>query len=442
MRHRLLVALGFTAALLLVGSLAFASGTQEGGGDEIITLEFSTFQVGDTPGGRRTNAQIELFEELYGDRYRIEVDEIPGGEEYAEKLTLQISTGRMPDIYISENDTMGKEAYEAGLAIDMTPYLDEIPNFPEYYNQENLQKAINQFGEMVVWDPFLSRVSGVYFNKAHFEEAGIDQPPETWDEFFEAAEALSEIGVDPVGFMTGDNGWTTHFFYLALMASHSEEGLSYATNPQTTEWDSEPFRWATEQLKRIFVNYANEDAIGATYDIIESQMYNGEIAMIGNGPWMASNYSDPNKVSEFSVDDFGYAPLPGNFVYGEGGGDTKGHGAMVAPNGPERELGAVLYWGTELEPSMIELAVTELGWFVPNYDYPEDILDEQPLLSDFQMWRDQRDPIELPWFYDVWTNAVIADGMTRNLDLYVQDAMTLDEYIQAIADFAEAVGEE
>ena len=347
----------------------------------------------------------------------------------------------MPDIFRSENDTMGKEAYEAGVCIDMEPYLDEIPNFDDYYPLENIEKVKNQFGEMVIWDPFAVRASGYYYNKDHFAEAGFDGPPQTFADFFDLCQELKAEGFTPVAMMTGDNGWTMHFWYAAMMAAHSEEGLSYAMNPQTTVWDSAPFRWATENVKMLINEYANPDAIGATYDMVERQMYAERVSMIGNGPWMASNYSNPDRVGSADfVEHIGYAPMPGGFYFGYA--DKIGHGPMVAPNGEERELGGMLFWGTELQPQIIEKNVTELGWFVSAYDYPEDIMDQQPLVSELQMLIQEWDATALPWFYDTWTNAVMADGMTRNMDLYAQDEITLDEYVENVAEFAEAVGEE
>ena len=169
-------------------------------------------------------------------------------------------------------------------------------------------------------------------------------------------------------------------------------------------------------------------------------MFAGDIAMIGNGPWMAASYRNPNKTEPGFEEKIGYAPMPGNFVYGFA--DTMGHGAMTAPNGEEKQLGAMLFWGTELQPQIMEKAAIELGWFIEAYDYPEDVLAQQPIIAEMFSWIQSWDSKALPWFYDTWTNAVMSDGMTRNMDLYVQGELTLDEYCAKVEEFAEAVGKE
>lgn len=423
---------------------AAATGSQEAGGEEITELTFANFIIGDSPGGQWYEMKYQLFEEMYGDRYELVVEEVPGDMEYNEKLTLQISTGNMPDLYISENDTMGRSAYEEGLAIDMTPYADQIENFDRYYPQENIEQVKEAFGEWVIWDVFAPRVSGYYYNQELFSQVGVDEPPRTFDEFFELCEKLDEAGITPVGMMTGENGWTMQYWYQALVAAHSDEGFAMVNESNVIDqFTSEPFRYASEQVKRILTNYANQDAIGAGYDMVAAQMFGERVAMIANGPWMASDYGNPDRVGDASFrDKIGYAPFPGTPPVAVGASDSKGHGSMVAPNGEDKQLGAMLFWGLDLQPQVMESAAEKLGWYVSAYEYPQEVLDANPLVGQLNTLINEWGAETLPWFYDVWTNAVIADGITRNMDLYAAGRITLDEYVQTVQEFADAVGEE
>jgi raffinose/stachyose/melibiose transport system substrate-binding protein len=442
-QNKLLVS-ALAIGMLLVSMPVVAGGAQEAEEEEVTELTFANFIIGDTPGGRWYEMRYDMFEERYGDRYELTVEEVPGGEEYNEKLTLQISTGNMPDLYISENDTMGKAAYEEGLAIDMTPYADQIENFDEYYPQENIDKVKANFGEWVIWDVFAPRVSGYYYNQDLFSQVGVDGPPKTFDEFFELCEKLDEAGITPVGMMTGENGWTMQFWYEALVAAHSDEGLEMVSKSNVTEeFTSEPFRYASEQVKRILTEYANEDAIGASYEMVASQMFAEQLAMIANGPWMASDYGNPDVVGDASFrEKIGYAPFPGTPPIAVGSSDNKGHGAMVTPSDENKELGAMLFWGLGLQPEIMEKAFEELGWYVSAYEYPQSVLDANPLVGQLNTLVNEWGAETVPWHYDVWTNAVMADGITRNMDLYAAGEITLDEYVQNIQEFADSVGKE
>ena len=75
MRLRNLLVWSLVAAMLVAGLQAFAAGTEEE--DEVLVLQYASYITGDTPGGRVTDARIDLFHELYGDRYRIDLEAYP-----------------------------------------------------------------------------------------------------------------------------------------------------------------------------------------------------------------------------------------------------------------------------------------------------------------------------------------------------------------------------
>ena len=64
--------------------------------------------------------------------------------------------------------------------------------------------------------PYNAGMVGFWYNKALFEQAGIDAPPATWDELLEDVQALKDAGITPIAVGAGDK-WPAHFWYSYLM---------------------------------------------------------------------------------------------------------------------------------------------------------------------------------------------------------------------------------
>ena len=66
-----------------------------------------------------------------------------------------------------------------------------------------------------VWSvPFYMVDNVVVYNPAMFDKAGIDKPPETWDELVDACGKLNEIGVIPMSGGLKDAWWGGWLFTL------------------------------------------------------------------------------------------------------------------------------------------------------------------------------------------------------------------------------------
>lgn len=67
--------------------------------------------------------------------------------------------------------------------------------------------------------PYANDYRIAYYNKAHFEQAGIEKAPETWDEVYEAMKAIKEQGVAEYPYampMNADESATTSMMWMAF----------------------------------------------------------------------------------------------------------------------------------------------------------------------------------------------------------------------------------
>ena len=78
-------------------------------------------------------------------------------------------------------------------------------------------------------------------------------------------------------------------------------------------------------------NYTTSDAAGGKYDTMATHFFNGEVAMLPNGPWMIPDFNSTEKAPEGFYDKVGIMLLPG-----AGLESVSTPGDMVGASGPKK----------------------------------------------------------------------------------------------------------
>jgi len=263
----------------------------------------------------------------------------PVAIEYAEEAIKRF-TGKYPNVTIKKNDwqyasneigikmaarqapsffnspaTEGKTLVEHGWAADLTPYLENYA-FANDFN-ETLTAPFNFEGKLYAI-PRYAYILTITLNKKLFEEKGVPVPTAdwSWDEFYEAATAVSDPDKGIAGFAImakgTEGGWNwSNFLYQAGGVAQT-----VADGKVTASFNSEAGVKAMEFLKKIKwegnalpTNWALN--YGDTWNLFKQ----GRAAMIvGNAIEDAVNNGGMNK------DDLLVLPMPSM----EKGGDHIG----------------------------------------------------------------------------------------------------------------------
>lgn len=213
-----------------------------GGADETVTV---TFMRTGTPEVLHEifDPIIEEFEKEYPN---IKVDMQDLGWSDAEK-TLQVmaSSQTLPDVMYHLPATIFDMA-DKGLIEDLTPYMDDELKEDIY---PSLLEAGQYNGKQYVI-PCGATTLLYWYNTELFEQAGLDpdNPPATWDEFLEAAKAISEkTDAAGVALYGSPSGGETSFMFESLFASE--------IGGET--WDGERYTYETEENREAAVNTLN-----------------------------------------------------------------------------------------------------------------------------------------------------------------------------------------
>jgi multiple sugar transport system substrate-binding protein len=242
--------------------------------------------------GGVATAPLEKLLARYTEKTGVEVDPrlIPFGD--FDRTLLQSSVSNdLPDIALVNVFAIPQFA-EAGLIQDLSSRVEAWGEKEQYYP--------DLWGTVVYEDapygiPHVADAYALWYNTAHFEEAGIE-PPKTWDELQSAAEKLSVDGRFGIAMslVKGVEGSTP------LIIRHLSAGGEF------TDWDNAAGRETLEQMKALVDSGAmSQGALSWIEDDVYAQFTNEQASMIVNSASQVSVARDQFPDLEWSV-----TPLP------------------------------------------------------------------------------------------------------------------------------------
>ncbi|HEX2051866.1 MAG TPA: extracellular solute-binding protein [Actinomycetota bacterium] len=160
---------------------------------EPVTISFASW-VGESP-------QMKKFAEDFQKEHpniTIEFQNVPA-ERATDKLTTQVAGGNPPDVAYMDSSAVEDFASREAL-VNLDPYIagsDVVE--PDEYVEGFASSAT--FEDSMYGLPFDGETTGLFYRTDMFEAAGIDGPPETWEELEAAAAALTDEANKTYGFI-------------------------------------------------------------------------------------------------------------------------------------------------------------------------------------------------------------------------------------------------
>lgn len=249
-------------------------------------------------------------------------------EAFKAALQTNLQAGDVPDLFQSWGGGGLREQVEAGLVQDITDASSGfVGNLSEgavgLYQVDGVQYGI----------PFNLGMVGFWYNKDLFAEAGIDAPPETWDEFLEDVQVLKDAGITPIAVGAGDK-WPAHFYYSYLMIRMGgEDAMNQVA--EDLDFNKPEFIEAGNQLQRLIdLEPFQPGFLAAPWDAPDGEsgtIGTGQAAISLMGQWGPGAYANQSgigtqedPISDRLPGEFGWFPFPA--VEGGAGAATDGFG--------------------------------------------------------------------------------------------------------------------
>lgn len=170
---------------------------------------------------------------------------------------------------------------------------------------EQLVEMVTHDGEIYSVPANVHRGNVLWFNKKVFADNNLEAP-QTFDEFFAAAEKLKAAGIAPLALGDKLKWEAAHLFEDVLLGSLGPDGYRGLWTGETA-WDGPEVTQALETFDRM-LDFVNEDHAAHTWDSATQLVLDGKAAMTVMGDWAHGYFL--SKGSEPDVD-YGWAPAPG-----------------------------------------------------------------------------------------------------------------------------------
>ncbi len=371
--------------------------------------------------GSTLKTLLDEYSEASNGKVKVNLDINSEWSMYVEKVKTMIAANQTPDLFSFNFNPNDLSRQQSGKLIDFLPYMDE--EWKSRFNQAELD-AMMVDGKLNSL-PFERSGLLFYYNKELFAKAGIDHFPQTWDEFFEAADKLEAINVAPISLMTAGDAWhTANAFSYLVGSAGGPDILKTGQSLNTPEMVK-----AAQMLRKLF-DYTTTDALGADYSVSANHFLLGDTAMIVDGPWMSGS------IEADMQDKIGIAGGP---TFGDGKMDP---GFIVTD--------ALTPWAGGIQASKEkEQAIVDLMKFLTSPESSKRLFIEGgvSLSAKFDLTEEDKSKINpvLSTFTDVTGNAsqslvqiarVIMPGASAEfgslLEALVMDQVTPEEFVQRL----------
>lgn len=248
----------------------------------ILTVDPST-------GNKNEQEVVERFNKAYKGTYHMDVEWVmETEEEYRKNLKRLNVTDELPAVITdlrmlpSFYQMMVKE----GRIENLTSYINDDEEWKDMIEPSVLESGSEADGEVYL-APLSTAVfscSGVFWNQELFRKVGIDNFPDTWEEFWDCCEKLKAAGITPLSLHTEGTAWAPMLLATAEVAD-SKEGAAFMKQLYPESYQNESGKEIAATLQRLF-QYTTDDAIHNDFDVSYNNFVAENTAMIPNGYWM------------------------------------------------------------------------------------------------------------------------------------------------------------
>lgn len=336
---------------------------------------------------------------------------------HIDKLKVLYSADDLPDVIVTGGYNLIDMMKDK--LVDLTPYLDEDTEWKGQLSSVGVN--VNSRDGQLYAIPYIRQVIGYYYNKDLFAQAGIEAPPETWEEFEADCDKLLAAGITPISMDTADSGWCTSLL-MGAMIGQTDTGEKFMNTNQPDSFVNDDVIQAAARIQKMFQNYTTTDAIGGEYGAAANNFFNEKTAIIANGPWMVSKFYDTSIVSDDFADKIAAAAYPGNVMYNSG--QVGWSIASKTPEKIEASLAFVKFMTSE-ESQKMDL---EMCSVVP--DRSIEGADVYPLVNDTIALADKASH-SINDYQSLWQASVV-DEVSVQYPLLADGSISPEEFAEAL----------
>ena len=269
--------------------------------------------------------------------------------------------------------------------------------------------------------PYQVYTTGVWYDKAMFEEAGVTDVPTTWDEFLDVCQKVKDAGYNP---LTCNSDSVNLLYGFQLARYIGQDAVLDCFN--NSNWANVPeAKKAAEDIATLVDNGYFSPNAPAQYPDGQNEIGFGESCMVLNASWI------PNEILQNTGEevDFGFFPWP-SVEGGVDGAEASMVGAQGFGINKESDMQQEAFdFATMIATGDYDLEMASSVNSIPadtdNTEWPDAIAAAEPYFKEMTKAYD--------WAVGLETNPDFTPIINENVVKLIQGDITPDDFIAALA---------
>jgi raffinose/stachyose/melibiose transport system substrate-binding protein len=422
------------SASMVVGMTAVNAAVvhaEDGGSDRVFKI-LSMWPEDDNDSGSVIKEVTEQYiaEENPDFKYEIEV---VSSDNLKQKVTTLAASNDLPDVFAYDAGTPLVDLINAGLVLNVGEKLEEL-GVSDRIDPSAADFLTGLTATDTIYDlPLGQNIEGFWYNKALFEQAGIETAPTTWDDMLEDADKLLETGIQPFAVGASEQWPATRLMNAYVIRKLGTDAMDKAYLGEIKYTDEGIIEGAAMLQEMTEKGYFGEGATTVDQNTAAEMVMAGEAAMIYNGSWYVSQLqADTNSAGE---DGIGFFNIPS--VEGGVGTNTEycmNCGTILALSNDKYDSvteGWLKYFVSNAGTWAIQNQGTLRGYAID--EYPENLGTYSKLVLE---------EIEKATGSATWWEAAMDSKLSQiaqeNVQSLMNGDMTPEEYAQSLQDVWDA----
>lgn len=290
------------AAIAVTLGLANAAVAQDKPFEGVTLRVLSTQQ----PWDAAVSELIPEFEEQTG--AKVQMDLYAFGQ-VVQKVGVELSTGSPAyDVFFVEASDVERYAkmnrlasFDGAIAANSDFDINDlIPSTRDSFTSDGTLYGI----------PFFAATQLYYWNAEQLDAAGVQAPPETFEDMLAMCKALKEKGVSPCTALRGKPNTSENIWYWTqIFLGEGGNWVKDFPNDMTPTVNTPEAVKAAEIYAELLMQYGIPGSVSAGYDEVVVAMQQGNVPMVVDGAPLAGRILDP-KLSQVTGK-LGFAAPPG-----------------------------------------------------------------------------------------------------------------------------------
>lgn len=434
------VAVGLASTLLLAScSNNNESANENNGGSStsgVTVVKMPTYRAGENIGGKFFVPQIERFNELYKDQYKIEI-EVTSDSTHADVIKNLANQDKLPVLFQFPDYTYAENVFfKEGYLYDMATWLDETPSVKGVFLDEQIDFITQDDGSIYALPIPVIRPTGMYINGNVFTPS-TDVSDMSWEQL---GKEMKDAGTT-YGFQNINSAWTINLTTAAIMGSidGGKEILEAGTKEKITDLNSPEWVETFTVMKELYDNAGWSGGLGKDYPDVENAFINNEVGVMPNGQWIIGVFDkDGDRAIDWGTG-FDGANVSGTiFPNNVAIANPNIYDWYVSANATTEELEVAKAFLEFIHtPEELEALMLAEGGGNSQITYSDEFvkaLSSNKLMSDFANAPDAN-TVYVPYLHEIVTDATM-NAIGNNIPLLFNGTLTPEQFCDEVTKYA------